>query len=280
MVKFGLYLPNFGDAISAHAIADLTSEAESAGWNGFFLWDHILYSQTQLSPMVDPWIALTAAAVQTENIRLGTTVTPLARRRPWVLARTTATLDQLSNGRVILSVGLGEPAKVEFSMFGEQSDPKVRAEKLDESLEILNGLWKGKPFAHKGKHYQISKMTFRPPVVQQPRIPIWVGGFWPNQAPFRRAARWDGVIPLKKAGGLDPDDVRSMLEFIYEHRKIETQLDMAIIGYQHHVRAGLSGKKKINAYNQAGATWWLESLFTSRNSMPKLLETIRRGPPI
>ena len=172
MVKFGLYLPNFGDAISAHAIADLTSEAESAGWNGFFLWDHILYSNTQLSPMVDPWIALTAAAVQTENIRLGTTVTPLARRRPWVLARTTATLDQLSNGRVILSVGLGEPAKVEFSMFGEQSDPKVRAEKLDESLEILNGLWKGEPFAHKGKHYQISKMTFRPPVVQQPRIPI------------------------------------------------------------------------------------------------------------
>ena len=200
-MKYGLYLPNFGEAISAQAIADLASEAESAGWNGFFLWDHILYSKTQTSPMVDPWIALTAAATQTKELRLGTTVTPLARRRPWVLARTTATLDQLSNGRVIISVGLGEPAKVEFSMFGEQADPKIRAEKLDESLDILNGLWKGEPFSYKGKHYQISKMTFQPPVIQKPRIPIWVGGFWPNKAPFRRAALLGWGHPTKENRG-------------------------------------------------------------------------------
>lgn len=279
-MKYGLYLPNFGEAISAQAIADLASEAESAGWNGFFLWDHILYSKTQTSPMVDPWIALTAAATQTKELRLGTTVTPLARRRPWVLARTTATLDQLSNGRVIISVGLGEPAKVEFSMFGEQADPKIRAEKLDESLDILNGLWKGEPFSYKGKHYQISKMTFQPPVIQKPRIPIWVGGFWPNKAPFRRAALWDGVIPLKKTGGMEPDDVCGILQFINTYREIETPFDFVIIGNQQKVRAGLKGIQKINAYNQAGATWWLESLYTSRNSMPKLMEKIRQGPPV
>ncbi len=278
-MKFGLYLPNFGDAISACTVADLAEEAESAGWDGFFLWDHILYRNNLASPMVDPWIALTAAAVQTQSIHLGTSVTPVARRRPWVLARATASLDQLSQGRLILSVGLGEPAKVEFGMFGEDSDPKIRAEKLDEGLEILNGLWKGEPFSFKGKHYKLSKMTFQPPCFQSPRIPIWVGGFWPNPAPFRRAAHWDGVIPLKKNGYLTPEDIQRMLEFIVPHRKNNSSFDLAIIGNQNKVRAGLKGTQKISAYEQAGATWWLESLYTSRNSFSKLLEIIKLGPP-
>lgn len=277
-MKFGLYLPNFGDAISAQSIAFLASEAENAGWDGFFLWDHILYRNNLNSPMVDPWIALTAAAMQTQKIHLGTSVTPLARRRPWVLARVTASLDQLSQGRLILSIGLGEPAKVEFGMFGEDPDPKIRAEKLDEGLEILNGLWKGEPFSFKGKHYKLSKMTFQPPCFQKPRIPIWVGGFWPNPAPFRRAAHWDGMIPLKQDGWLSPDDVRMMIEFVASHRKVDTSFDLAIIGSQKKVRDGLKGVQKVKAYMEAGATWWLESLYTSRNSYNKLLELIRQGP--
>ncbi len=277
-MKFGLYLPNFGDVISAQSVAFLASEAENAGWDGFFLWDHILYRNNLNSPMVDPWIALTAAAMQTQKIHLGTSVTPIARRRPWVLARVTASLDQLSQGRLILSVGLGEPAKVEFGMFGEDTDPKIRAEKLDEGLEILNGLWKGESLSFKGKHYKLSKMTFQPPCFQTPRIPIWVGGFWPNPAPFRRAAHWDGMIPLKKNGWLTPDDVRMILEFVASHRKVDTSFDLAIIGSQNKVRDGLKGKQKVKAYMDAGATWWLESLYTSRNSLDKLLEVIRQGP--
>jgi alkanesulfonate monooxygenase SsuD/methylene tetrahydromethanopterin reductase-like flavin-dependent oxidoreductase (luciferase family) len=147
-MKFALYLPNFGDETSAQALAELAAEAEHAGWDGFFLWDHMLYSQSQKINIIDPWIALTAIAMKTTRLRFGTTVTPLSRRRPWVLARQTATLDQLSGGRLILSVGLGEPAQVDFAAFGEDPNARVRAEKLDESLDILDGLWSGKTFSY------------------------------------------------------------------------------------------------------------------------------------
>jgi len=149
-MQYGIYLPNFGDEISPRALADLACEAEEAGWDGFFLWDHILYSKTQKLRMVDPWIVLAAMAMKTERIRLGTSVTPLPRRRPWKLARETVTLDHLSNGRLILSVGLGEPGDAEFGQFGEETDVKVRATKLDEGLDVLAGLWRGKSFSHQG----------------------------------------------------------------------------------------------------------------------------------
>jgi alkanesulfonate monooxygenase SsuD/methylene tetrahydromethanopterin reductase-like flavin-dependent oxidoreductase (luciferase family) len=175
-MQYGIYLPNFGDEISPRALADLACEAEQAGWDGFFLWDHILYSKTQKLRMVDPWIALAAMAMKTERIRLGTSVTPLPRRRPWKLARETVSLDHLSNGRLILSVGLGEPGDAEFGQFGEETDIKVRAAKLDVGLDVLAGLWRGKSFSYQGKYYQVQKTVFLPPPVQTPRIPVWVGG--------------------------------------------------------------------------------------------------------
>ncbi len=132
------------------------------------------------------------------------TVTPFARRCPWKLARETATLDQLSGGRLILGVGLGEPGKAEFEYFGESGEPKVRAAKLDEGLDILTGLWRGKPFSYEGEHFHLKKMSFGSRPVQTPRIPIWVGGFWPNKPPFRQAAKWDCVIPLKKRKFVGP----------------------------------------------------------------------------
>jgi alkanesulfonate monooxygenase SsuD/methylene tetrahydromethanopterin reductase-like flavin-dependent oxidoreductase (luciferase family) len=166
IMHFGLYLPNFGNEVSALALADLAAEAEQAGWYGFFLWDHMLYSKSQKLNIVDPWIALTAVAMKTTRIRFGTTVTPVSRRRPWHLARETATLDHLSGGRLILSVGLGEPAEAGYPFFGEDPDPRVRAEKLDEGLDILAGLWSGKRFIYQGKHYQIEKMAFQPTCMQ------------------------------------------------------------------------------------------------------------------
>ena len=122
-------------------------EAEQAGWDGFFLWDHVI-AGVEGVPTLDVWVALTAMAMTTSRIRLGATVTPLPRRRPWKLARETVTLDHLSNGRLTLGVGLGVPE--EYETFGEDSDNKVRAAKLDEGLEILTGLWSGKPFEHHG----------------------------------------------------------------------------------------------------------------------------------
>jgi alkanesulfonate monooxygenase SsuD/methylene tetrahydromethanopterin reductase-like flavin-dependent oxidoreductase (luciferase family) len=282
MMKFGLYLPNYGDEVSAMAFAELAAEAENAGWDGFFLWDHILASKNQKLKLVDPWIALTAVAMKTSRLRFGTTVTPIPRRRPWRLARETVTLDQLSGGRLILSVGIGEPADVEFASFGEDPDPRVRGEKLDEGLDILAGLWSGKKFGYQGRHFQIEKVAFRPTPVQSPRIPVWVGGFWPNKAPFRRAARWDGVLPLKKSGGyfLGPEDLRELMAFIGQHRSAETPFDAVIIGSRSGLgKKAAAVKRSLAGLEQAGATWWLQALFIERNSIERLREAISQGPP-
>jgi hypothetical protein len=170
-MQYALYLPNFGAEHNARGLADLAHEAEESGWDGFFLWDHIIAGEAGM-PMLDVWVALAAMAMTTSRIRLGATVTPLPRRRPWKLARETVTLDYLSNGRLTLGVGLGVPE--DYKPFGEDSDNKIRAAKLDEGLEILTGLWSGKPFEHHGQVYHIEKTTFSPPSLQQPRIPIWV----------------------------------------------------------------------------------------------------------
>lgn len=281
-MKFALYIPNYGDEISARSLAELGQEAEQSGWDGIFLWDHILLSRSQKFNIVDPWVALTAVAMQTEHLRLGTSVTPVSRYRPWRLARITTTLDNLSNGRLILSVGLGEPADMEFAAFGEEPATKVRAEKLDEGLDILNGLWSGNSFGYKGKHYQLKKVAFRPVPTQSPRIPVWVGGFWPNPRPFRRAALWDGVMPLKRTGGMmvGAQDLAEILAFIRQYRQSETQFDAAVIGS----RSALGKKpadisKALGALEAVGATWWLQGLYMERNSAEKMRTAIRQGPP-
>jgi alkanesulfonate monooxygenase SsuD/methylene tetrahydromethanopterin reductase-like flavin-dependent oxidoreductase (luciferase family) len=276
-MQYALYLPNFGAEHSARGLANLAREAEEAGWDGFFLWDHIIY-EAEGVPLVDVWVALTAIAMTTTRIRLGATVTPLPRRRPWKLARETVTLDHLSNGRLTLGVGLG--VAEEYAPFGEESDNKVRAAKLDEGLEILTGLWKGQPFEHHGQAYDIERITFQPPSLQQPRIPVWVGGWWPTKAPFRRAARWDGVIPLKQSGDnlLTPQDVMEVRDFIRGERTINEPFDIAIISWTDpsDPKAAI---EKVASYAQAGTTWWLESLYMQQNSLEDLRRRIRIGPP-
>jgi len=278
-MKYGLYLPNFGEDFHPRALAELAREAEEAGWDGFFLWDHMLASKSQKLRVFDPWVTLAAMAMNTERIRLGTTVTPLARRRPWKLARETVTLDHLSGGRLILGVGLGEPPDADFAFFGDESDPKRRAELLDEGLQILAGLWRGKPFHFEGKHYQIQNVTFRPTPIQAPRIPVWVGGFWPHKAPFRRAARWDGAIPLGR-GFPEPKDVNEVRHFILGQRKDSSPFDIAVIGAAHsHTKKGKKDPGKVLKYAEVGATWWLEALYLERNSVEEMRTVIQAGPP-
>ena len=143
----------------------------------------------------DPWVTLAAMAMRTERIRIGAIVTPPARRRPWKLARETMSVDRLSGGRLILPVGLGALDDGAFGNVGEPTEARVRAERLDESLAILEGLWSGEPFGFEGEHYRFEPMTFRPRPVQRPRIPIWVVGAWPNERSTRRALRFDGILP-------------------------------------------------------------------------------------
>lgn len=278
MIHHALYLSNYGKAISARALADLARLAEASGWDGFFLWDHILAGRTTRNPMVDPWVALAAMAMATERIRIGTMVTPIARRRPWKLARETVTLDHLSGGRLTLGVGLGIPPEAEFEAFGEESDLRIRARKLDEGLEILTGLWKGGKFSFEGEFYQLDEMYFRPAALQQPRIPIWVGGYWPIKAPFRRAARYDGVFPLKVGGGMAPADLVDIRAFIAAQRGETRPLDIAMYGTTPGDDPA-AGSAKLAPFAAAGLTWWLESLYLLRDDFDALQRRIRQGPP-
>jgi hypothetical protein len=270
-MKFGFVLPH-GDARTA---ADLVQEAESAGWDGFFVWD---------APWgIDPWVSLAAVAMVTERIRIGTMLTPVSRRRPWKLASETATLDNLSNGRLILAVGLGA-VDTGFAELGEQTDLKIRAELLDEGLEIVTGLWRGQPFNFAGKHYQLKAFDFNPPPppVQQPRIPIWVVGLWPRMKSMRRVLLWDGLIPqMQTADGdfaeVTIEGIRAMKAFIDAERASGSRFDIVMEGET-------PGDKPDEAaaitreWSHAGVTWWLEASWDEKD-LEKVRARLQQGPP-
>lgn len=272
-------MPNFGVAAHPRTVAELAEEAEEHGWDGFYLWDHLVLWDKRV-PIYDSFTTLAAIAMRTERLRLGTTVSPLAKSKPWILARQTLALDNLSNGRLTLGVGLGIEESVDYDRWGEDANARVLAEKLDESLKILAGLWSGRAFQFSGKHYAVKKKTiFMPGSVQKPRIPVWTAGYWPRKAPFRRAARWDGVVPLRSPGKLlSPTDVSEIVAFVAKTRKIKGPFDVANIGWT----TGKNRRKdteKVEQFREAGITWWLESLYTKRDSPRKMRARITLGPP-
>ena len=275
-MKYGLYMPNYGEILGyAENLANLAKEAEDAGWDGFFIFDHILAQKPTKYPIVDPWIGLTAVAMNTKSIRFGTTVTPIARRKPWKLARETISLDHLSKGRLILSIGLGTPADIEYGAFGEETNSKIRAEKLEEGLNVLLGLWSGDKFSYKGKHFSVEGVKFLPKPFQEPRIVIWGGGFWPNKKPFIRAARLDGIFPLssREHGKLQAKDYKDMKEFIFKHRSLDSPFDMVHLG-----GISYSSDYQMKKFEEAGVTWLLQYI-GANTSMETALKRIRRGIP-
>lgn len=289
-VKFGINVPNFGDFWHPKTLAELAKDAEEADWDGFFIWDHILgptewkvpVSDSLVpigyAPYVDPCVALTAIAMKTESIRIGALVTPLARRRPWKLARELVSIDHLSNGRLVLGVGLGG-TRVEFEAFGENGDANVRAKKLDEGLDILIGLWTGKPFSYSGEYYQLDEVAFLPRPVQSPRIPIWVACFWPNKKPLRRAARYDGVVPAPAdwTKKLTPDDLSQIIAYMEKHRTDPRPFGVMVGGQTPPDPE--KGAEIVQQYVEAGATWWSEDINGWRGSLKDMRERIRQGPP-
>jgi alkanesulfonate monooxygenase SsuD/methylene tetrahydromethanopterin reductase-like flavin-dependent oxidoreductase (luciferase family) len=282
-MRYGLELPIGGVFADARFLAELAALAEAAGWDGVFLEDYIVHHLEPDAPTVDPWVALTAMALATSRVRLGTTVTPLTRRRPWKLARETATLDRLSGGRLILGVGLGDVAEAGFRKVGEALDPRVRGERLDEALAILVGLWSGEPFAFAGRHYQLEEVTFRPVPLQRPRIPIWVGGNWPHRSVLRRAARWDGFVGGKEHGPgeswcLTPDEVRDLGAEIARERVSQEPYEIALGGA---VRGAITGdldgdRAWIGRLAAAGATWWMEYVW--QGGPDEIRAAIAAGP--
>jgi alkanesulfonate monooxygenase SsuD/methylene tetrahydromethanopterin reductase-like flavin-dependent oxidoreductase (luciferase family) len=240
-------------------------------------------------PMADPWVALAAVALSTRRMRIGTLVTPVARRRPWKLARETVSVDRLSNGRLTLGVGLGDPVQWEFGFFDEETDPRLRARRLDEGLEILAGLWTGQPFHYEGEQYNVKEVIFRPGPVQSPRIPVWVGGWWPHKAPLRRAARWDGVCPVKGDGSLTPEEWRELLAYVGARRTSTAPFDAVHSGPTPGDDPGRASEI-VGPYTEAGVTWWIEPVDPWRfgwsfevpwapEATVLIRERVRQGPP-
>lgn len=274
-MKFAINLPNFGCFGDARVMVDLACEAEDAGWDGFFIWDHLLWTEPTDQPVAEPWVALTAVAMATSRIKLAPLVTPLPRRRPWQVARQAATLDQLCNGRLILGVGIGVDWYGDYSRFDEPTESTVHGNMLDEGLNILAGLWSGKPFIHSGEHYAVTETTFLPMPIQRPRVPIWVAGRWPGTKPFRRAAEWDGVFPLSRQEEkqLSPRHYRDMLRYIKDYRQASSTFDMVTI-------SGPAGAtpQRVKAYADAGVTWW-QIGFLPGTTVEEVRQIICRGPP-
>ena len=248
--KRGIFLPPFDELVEPETLSQLAVGAEAAGWDGFFLWDHILY-RPPTEAVADPWIALAAIACATRSIRIGPLVTPLARRRVQKVARETVTLDHLSGGRLIFGVGLGGDGNGEFELFGDPADPRERAGILDQGLSRLSEYWAGE---------------FKPEPVQQPRIPVWVAGRWPNRRPLRRAANWDGYFPIDLTA---PDDLSELARDLAELRSgREDPFDLV---------AETDPGGDPAPWEEAGATWVLTS-FDIRPKLAEVRDRIEAGP--
>jgi len=265
-MKFGFVVP-WGDADD---VGDLAAAAEESGWDGLFVWEPVWG--------VDAWIALGLAAVRTSRIRLGTLLTPPSRRRPWELAGQVATVDRLSAGRVTLSVGLGA-LDSGFEAFGEQCDKRIRAELMDECLDIACGLWAGQPFSYAGTHYTLTPTEF-PTIghtVQTPRVPIWCVAALGHDKSVGRALRWDGIIPqiLDGDGARQPhlDEVATLRSTVTAARD-GNEFDIVI--------EGAMAEHSPAAYAEAGATWWIESMWeaiSEHSPVTAAYDRLRQGPP-
>jgi alkanesulfonate monooxygenase SsuD/methylene tetrahydromethanopterin reductase-like flavin-dependent oxidoreductase (luciferase family) len=267
--RSALWLPLFDELADPLVAARLAAEAEEVGWDGFFVWDHLTWAGPVVR-VADPWISLAAVAAATESLRLGPMATPLARRRPAKLARETASLDRLSSGRLTLGVGLGSDVYgAEFVRTGEQVDGRIRAEMLDETLDILTSAWSGRPVRHRGRHYVIDDLTFLPTPVQQPRVRVWVAGYAGRPRPLQRASRFDGYFPL---GLRHPDQLAEIGETIRDRRPDPTApYDLAVA-----VPPGVDP----SAYVAAGATWCMTDLEPDAVTLDHVRGVLRDGPTV
>lgn len=271
-MRLGLYIPLFDELADPALVARLCAEAEEAGWDGVFVWDQVRWHEPVVA-VADPQITLAAIASATERIRLGPMVTPLARRRPAKVARETATLDGLSDGRLTLGVGLGSDRFAgEYSITGEELDDRKRARMLDEALDILQAAWSGELVRHRGDHYTVDAMRFLPRPMQHPGVPIWVAGFHGKSKPLRRAIRYQGYFPV----GLEHPD--QLAEISSELTRIRREAGQDT-GRQFDVAVELEPGSDPARFAAAGATWGLVAFPWDQASVDQVRGVIRAGPP-
>lgn len=293
----GIFVPNYGSLADPANLVEFAVAAEESGWDGLFLADHLIdYAAEDVAghrPIADPWVALSGAAARTDRITLGSYVTPIARRQPWQLARNLATLDRLSNGRVMLGAGLG--TELDYTTFGREYDARGLGRQYDEALEVITGLWSGEPFSYDGEFYTIEDAILRPTPVQEPRIPILAGGWWPHKKPLQRGARYDGIMPQWPSiiqhfpnivvDNLDPffkdlidrqrsheEEVREMLE--YYHGLDEDPGEIIL-----RVELPSIPPDFADLCQELGVTWLLNSPVDSGATHEENMARIREGPP-
>jgi alkanesulfonate monooxygenase SsuD/methylene tetrahydromethanopterin reductase-like flavin-dependent oxidoreductase (luciferase family) len=265
-----VYLPTEGAFADVELLVSLARAAEIEGWDGVFLWDELFPVLDEAAPVVDTFVALSAIAAETEHVRIGAVVTPVARLRPEAFAKQTATLDHLAGGRLTVGVGLGSPA-TQFTAFGGEADLKERAAMVDEFLELVTLFWTGHPVEFDGEHYTATGAALRPTPVQQPRIPIWVAGDIDHRAPRRRAARWDGFVPASTSW---PDGVVTPAEFETMLADIEPRsgYDVVVLGSASDSDLVPS---QLDAYAAVGVTWALHQAL----DVAALRRLVHNGPP-
>ncbi|HEY4276924.1 MAG TPA: LLM class flavin-dependent oxidoreductase [Conexibacter sp.] len=276
-------LPNVGEYGDPRLLVTLAQEAEAAGWAGAFVWDHVAYREPGW-PVADAYMTVAAIAASTERIRIGVLVSAVARRRPAKLARELASLDVLSGGRLIVGAGLGSQPEEEFAALGEDPSPVVRAQKLDEGLAIIDGLWRGEPFSFAGRHHTVTADAFLPRPLQRPRPPVWIAGRWPAKPPLRRAARWDGVFPTFADVARDatpaPEQLAEVVAFVRQERAAAgidpgAPFDVGLEGVSDGPEPAL-----VAPYGEAGLTWWVEKLGWFRGPLSEMRARIAAAPPV
>jgi hypothetical protein len=233
----------------------------------------------------DPWMLLTAAALATTRIKARPAGDPGRPAAATAVARQVSTLDNLSGGRVIVGAGLGGPIEDEYGSFGEPTDPRLLAARLDEGLGLLDRYWSGESVTHDGRHFHAQDVTLLPTPVQRPRVPIWIGGYWPHRRPMRRAARWDGAAPMFESathGHIPPvAEVRELVVYLRSHRDGDSDRPFEVVlGGPSPTDAG-AARDLLGPLVEAGATWWDERrpIDEEINRLDLVLHRVEAGPP-
>jgi alkanesulfonate monooxygenase SsuD/methylene tetrahydromethanopterin reductase-like flavin-dependent oxidoreductase (luciferase family) len=269
-MRNGLYLPPFGPFGEPTVLVDLAQRAEAAGWDGVFLWDHLV---TEHLPIVDTWTTLGAIAHATSRLVLGATVTPLPRRRPWVVARQAATVSRLSGGRLVLGAGLGSDEGGDFSRFGEPASASTHSAMLDEGLDIVRAMWAGRAFEHRGPHYSVT-LEEAPP--EPHPIPVWIASSGSHPNVIRRAARADGIFPISDHL-FSPSEIEALLKELDEAgRPADAAYDVIVAGNASHAWPE-PHEVDLASLSEAGVTWWMESLIHF-DPLELSLEVVDAGP--
>ncbi len=264
-MKYALYLAPFNALADPRIVMDIAAAAEASGWDGLFLWDHVLRPPQESLDIADPWVTLAAVATCTSSLTIGPMVTPVTRRRPQKLAREATTLDHLSNGRLVLGLGLGVDSGRELSGFGEVVDLRLRAQRLDEGAELLTLLWSGEVVTFRGEHFVADDVVFLPRPVQQPRIPLWFAARTDALAPIRRAARYDGLFPID----LDEARYRRMIDAVAEHRGSLDGFDIAVLA---------EPGSAVPRWAADTATWAMHD-FGPQTTADEVIRVATAGPP-